>query len=336
MFVESVPFGEAIIDYAEAEGWDRFFRSGTAKQVVDVSKQTYAQVEGTVSRTLGTMAPNTTPNALPSRPGQAAPPGSKIVSKAKEEKEEARIVVQKTIQKVKDDTDKLPHTAKEVKDEVTHASLVFSEGVKELVDEVEAALAGRPLQKIATASGPKIWTGTLPLGHQPPPGYILPAKPQSAEPSPKKPNAKPVPSPLPLIAPTVTKLSSSEPVIAQLADSIDHLAGFLNDNPSAATGAKDILRTAQIDLTQLGERLEKVKEEERHKLEQKLDEQAREYNVKLLEMEAEVTDKLDRQEEDWKSLFEEERAKVRDQYRHKLQRELETQQELINQRCAAP
>ncbi|KAG9039917.1 Formation of crista junctions protein 1 [Tulasnella sp. JGI-2019a] len=357
-FVESVPFGEAIIDYAEAEGWDRFFKSGAPKQVVDVTKQTYEQLEGTVSRTIGAMAPNTTPSSpKDTRHGQAGPPGSKIATAAKEGKEQARDVAQKTVQKVKEDIDKLPHIAKEVKQEVKQAGIAFSEGVKELVDEVEAALSGKkagikgsdtlvlpdtqPARGVqyhepsATyiPPGMKVWDGEpLPLGHQLPPGYIL-APIVKKDPTAKRdPKAAAAPPALPLIAPSVTKLASSEPVIAQLADSIDHLAGFLNDNPTAASGAKDILQTAQIDLTQLGERLEKVKEEERHKLEVKLEEQAKEYNGKMLELEAEVIDKLDRQEEDWKSLFDEERTKVRDQYRQKLQRELETQQELINQR----
>lgn len=360
-FVESVPFGESIIEYAEREGWDRFFRTGAPKQVVDATKQTYEQLEGTVNRTLGAMAPNTTPTApKENRHGQAGPPGSKIATAAKEGKEQARDVAQTTVRKVKEDTDKLPHTAQEVKEEVKSAGLAFSEGVKELVDEVEAILSGKAFEKAGAKAqgglvlpdtqptrgvkyhdppaayvppGMKIWDGEpLPLGHQLPPGYILAPITKSDANAKRDPKAEAAPPALPLIAPTVTKLASSEPVIAQLADSIDHLAGFLNDNPTAVTGAKDILQTAQIDLTQLGERLEKVKEEERHKLEVKLDEQAREYNGKLLELEAEVTDKLDRQEEDWKSLFDEERTKVRDQYRQKLQRELETQQELINQR----
>ncbi|KAG8857629.1 Formation of crista junctions protein 1 [Tulasnella sp. 330] len=358
-FVESVPFGEPIIDYAEREGWDRFFRTGAPKQVVDATMQTYEQLEGTVSRTLGAMAPNTTPNVpKETRHGQAGPPGSKIAVAAKEGKEQARDVAQTTVRKVKENTDKLPHTAKEVKEEVKNAGLAFSDGVKELVDEVEAVLSSKAFEKAKAPGelvlpdaqpsrgvkyhdppaayvppGMKVWDGEpLPLGHQLPPGYILAPIPKTDATAKRDPKTGAVPPTLPLIAPSVTKLASSEPVIAQLADSIDHLAGFLNDNPTAVTGAKDILQTAQIDLTQLGERLEKVKEEERHKLEVKLDEQAREYNGKLLELEAEVTDKLDRQEEDWKSLFDEERTKVRDQYRHKLQHELETQQELINQR----
>ncbi|KAG8930404.1 Formation of crista junctions protein 1 [Tulasnella sp. 417] len=362
-FVESVPLGEAIIDSAEHDGWDEHLRGGTIRQGVDAGRITIGYLEDVFNRTFGSGASETT--SAPSKAGQAAPPGSKIVKAIQESKESARSTAQTVVKKVQEDTAKVQQKVEEVKEKgkakVNGVEIVFREDIKQLVEEVEAALAGRPYQKptpaapvlpdtqpprgveyhdpepVETPSGLKVYDKQLPLGHQPPPGYVLPSdakkKPKAPETRNVEGEAKPAPPPLPLVAPTVAKSAGSEPVIAQLAQSIDGLAGFLRDNPNALTGgAKDILQTAEMDLVQLGKRLEEVREDEHRKLEEKLDEQAKEYNVKLLEMEAEAQDKIDRQEEDWKSLFEDERAKIMNQYRQKLQHELETQQELINQR----
>ncbi len=343
-FVESVPLGETIIDHAEHNGWDRSLRSRAVQQAVDATKSTYGHIEGVVSRTFGSGEVPAPPPSPQTRAGQAAPPGSKVKEIAKDGKEAARSAAKKVVQKVEKDTQKVQQIQKDVAQDVRKVEREFSLGIKELVEEVEAVLAGRqyvkPTPVIHTSEvqalppGMKIYDRELPIGHQPPPGYVLPGQVKSKAPTSKDSTTVPSLPVLPLVAPLVSKLSSAEPVLGQLAQSIDNLAGFLRENPSSSSaGAKDVLQSAEKDLTQLGERLQKVKEEEHRKLEEKLDEQAKEYNLKLLEMEAESQDKIDRQEEDWKSLFDEERAKILHQYREKLQRELETQQELINQRC---
>jgi mitofilin len=143
--------------------------------------------------------------------------------------------------------------------------------------------------------------------------------------------APPAPEPLPLVAPAVSELAATEPVIAQLASTIDNLASFLQNNPNAGS-AREVLEAAQADLVHFNERLEKVKEEERKKLEEKLEEQTREYSTALLEQELSAQDKVDQQEEGWRNLFEEERQRVVKAYREKLERELATQSEIINER----
>ena len=113
---------------------------------------------------------------------------------------------------------------------------------------------------------------------------------------------------------------------------IDNLASYLNTNPNAAAKARDILDVAQDDLKQLAGRIEEAKEEERRKLEAQLDEQTREYTIKLLELEMDAQDKLDSQESDFRKFFEEEKAKFVQAYRDKLNHELQTQSEIINER----
>jgi len=87
-----------------------------------------------------------------------------------------------------------------------------------------------------------------------------------------------------------------------------------------------------LDLTGLASRIETIKHEEHQQLEKSLDEQAKEYTTKLLELEMEVQDKLDSQEEGFRKFFDAERMKVVQAYREKLDHELRTQTELINER----
>ena len=246
-----------------------------------------------------------------------------------------------------------------------HQSVQFSEGVEELVRQAEAALAGKPVpgstaspaQPAATSANavpppakeeeasPKsgnVYDAPLPVGFEPPPGYSRPKPPKKAAPASAKDSAKPgepvppvpAPSPLPLLAPAVSEFSASEPVIAQLATVIDDLASYLNTNPTAAEKARDILDTAKVDLTQLAGRIDEIKVAEAKKLEASLDEQARECMQSLLELEMQAQDKLDNQEESFRKFFEQERAKMIHDYRQKLEQELQTQSEIINERYA--
>ena len=113
---------------------------------------------------------------------------------------------------------------------------------------------------------------------------------------------------------------------------IDDLASYLNTNPTAAEKARDILDTAKVDLTQLAGRIDEIKAAEAKKLEASLDEQARECMQSLLELEMQAQDKLDSQEESFRKFFEQERAKMIHDYRQKLEQELQTQSEIINER----
>jgi len=176
----------------------------------------------------------------------------------------------------------------------------------------------------------------IPIGHEPPPGYL------GSAPRPRDPSTEPLPPPpaLPLLAPTLKDLSSSEPILGQLASSIDSLAGFLRDHPDVLVRGKDpsgqdaprVLSTASQDLKNLAGRLEAIKSEKQAQLQQKLEAQAKEYGKILLDAERELHQRLDQQEENWKNTFEEERSKLTKSFQDKLAKELETQLALINER----
>lgn len=346
-FVESVPLGESIIEFAESQGWDHVFIGGVGKGVVDIGKGAYGQVYGAVTRTLGSAPP------VPAAPPKESAPVPTTREKLKGVATTLRTKVEKSVP-----TNEIP----EIVRNLDRKAIQFSDGVEDLVKKAEEALrstAGE-LKVIAapsddvsppaastkkeatpaptTSSGKKIYTGTLPLGFEPPPGFTLPPKekPAAPKPAPATPASAPEPPKLslPLVAPAVSGLSGSEPVIAHLASTIDSLTAYLSSSPAAssAAGAKEVLETAQDDLVKLAKRLDKVKEDEQRKLEEKLDQQAREYTASIVELELDAQDKLDRQEEDWKSLFDEERERISKAYRAKLEAELDTQSEIINQR----
>jgi MICOS complex subunit MIC60 len=240
-------------------------------------------------------------------------------------------------------------------DKSRREGIQFTQGVEELVLEAEAALQGKPFHKStsthleasthdqSTLAGSEpqtvldsteplsrnIYNAPLPLGHEPPLGFVRP--PASRPPKPLAPG-----EPLPLVAPAVKELHSSEPVLTHLAGTIDSLASFLNANPAAANKARDVLGVAKNDLSALAQSFERLREEEKVKLEQSLDEQTREYTLKLLELELQSQDKLESQETDFRAFFEEEKARFAKAYREKLEHELRTQSDIINERSVSP
>lgn len=278
-------------------------------------------------------------------------------SALKETKERVKAAAESLKTSVKKvEEEKIPEATAKAMAIARYRSAEFADEVDDLIRRAEAALAGKPINSLpeaitTPASSPpdatsprddidlvivsdknadNIYAVPLPIGFEPPPGYQRPAPPK---PTPKA--AEPTPVPLPLVAPAVSEVAVSEPVISQLASTIDNLASFLASNPAASEKAKDVLEVAKGDLTGLAARIEKIKEDEKLKLEQKLDEQAREYTTKLLELELESQDKLDSQQDEFVKFHDQERAMITQIYREKLEQELRTQTEIINERYVA-
>ncbi|RPD74942.1 hypothetical protein L226DRAFT_508560 [Lentinus tigrinus ALCF2SS1-7] len=343
-FVENVPLGASFLQYAEDHEWDNLTVNDvieSGKNVVVVSKEFFDSVVAKFN-------------------GEGAKEAfEKTKERVKSITENARTTVERSEAKVYDKGSKAAAIAK-------HQSMQFSEGVEDLVRKAEAALADKPIDVLPEATTtpaqphpsppdtipprtneeesarrePNVYDAPLPVGFEPPPGYSRPKPPPKPKQESKSEPAKsestspspPPPEPLPLIAPAVSAFVASEPVIAQLATVIDDLASYLNTNPAAAEKARDILDTAKIDLTQLAARIDDIKAAEAKKLEASLDEQARECMQSLLELEMQAQDKLDSQEESFRKFFEQERAKMIQDYRQKLELELQTQSEIINER----
>ena len=335
-FTHQVPGGTSAMQYAEDHNWDTL----TPKDVVDSAKSVGDTVQQFIYDQTGWGSP-------PEKPSQAAQDTARTMNQAVVRSRD-RIIqgAGKLRTKVKQSEDYVTGRSKTTAAVVKHQSIQFSSEVQALVEEVEAALAGGP--KPTPAPTPDITTppkevsppaqvlenvydAPLPVGFEPPPGF---KKPKPAPPPPEVLEVPPAPPPLPLIAPEISELTASEPIISQLATTIDNLTVFLNSNPAAAEKAHGVIDAAKLDLTNLATRIQKIKEDEQGKLEQQLDDQAREYTVKLLELEMSAQDKLDNQEDEFRKLFDEERINLIRAYREKLSQELQTQSEIINERYA--
>jgi mitofilin len=342
-FQQHVPFAPSVLEYGKENDWD-------VLTIADVIVNTYDGVSGAY-----TFARKQLGYAVDDTPAKA--PEAKVLSKSKQTKaaaerkaDEVKERVQKAVDSLKTDV-KADATAAAI---TRREGIQFTQGVEELVLEAEAALQGKPYQKSPSThseasthdrqtrsvldSGEvepselpsrNVYNAPLPLGHEPPPGFTRPPAPQ-----PPKPLAPG--EPLPLVAPAVEELHSSEPVLTHLAGTIDSLASFLNANPTAANKARDVLGVAKNDLSALAQSFERLREEEKAKLEQSLDEQTREYTLKLLELELQSQDKLESQESDFRAFFEEEKARFAIAYRAKLEEELRTQSDIINERSVSP
>lgn len=366
-FVESVPLGEAIVDYLEAQGYVGGLPRGTTAPLA----APFTVPKGDAPSIKTAPVPITTPSKEGAQSKPKAEPKSK--SEAQLKKEEAKAAAQAKIEAakakakdaVKTSGDRLKQVAATVHTTVEkrpagapHHPPVpanierhgrparFSEGVEGLVEEVEVALNGPVVMDIGQAKAgdvaqvvessalqeeePKLpprkqwYEGPpLPLGWDPPPGYVV-------RPPKMVPRAN---SGLLLVAPSINSFASLEPVLADLASTIDNLAKYLEDHPKSLKGADKVLQHAQSDLMQLGEHIKKSKEEAKLDLETKLDHQARDYSMQLLEADIKHQDQLDTQDEDWRRYFDQERLALLQRYQEKLDQELAAQEDIINQRC---
>ncbi|KAI0775081.1 mitochondrial inner membrane protein Mitofilin [Trametes elegans] len=350
-FIEQVPAGASVVQYAEDHDWDTL----TVNDVIDSGKRAVVVTREFFDQIMAKLDPEKAKEVLEKTKESASHAVQEGRDRFKSITENVKTTVEKSEAHVYDKGSKAAAIAK-------HQSVQFSEGVEELVRKAEAALADKPIDFLPDAtttpeqpagSPPdatpphdnaaketsvpsNVYDAPLPVGFEPPPGYSRPKPaPKSAKESKAEPanaGSTPAPVPLPLVAPAVAEFSASEPVISQLATVIDDLASYLNTNPTAADKARDILDTAKVDLTQLATRIDEVREAERKKLEASLDEQARECMQSLMELEMQAQDKLDSQEESFRKFFEQERAKIIQDYRQKLDHELQTQSEIINER----
>ncbi|TIC03903.1 hypothetical protein E3Q17_00768 [Wallemia mellicola] len=243
-------------------------------------------------------------------------------------------LVNKAKDVVNDTVDVASEKTKEVAEKVEQVTSKTEETAEKTADKVADAVDD-PNAGGLTADGKKIYTGPpLPIGYTLPEGYVYPPKPKKSTPTKKPTNTKqekPIEA-LPLLAPAVKDLSASEPIVSQLAETIDNLSKFIQDTPHAAGSVKDVINSAQGDLSALGQRLEALKEEEKKKLEGSLDAQAKEYSKMLVEHEKQIQSRVDSHEQNWREQFDNERKSIAESFKKKLSEELATQSEIINQR----
>ncbi|KAG6371320.1 mitochondrial inner membrane protein Mitofilin [Boletus reticuloceps] len=344
LFTKYVPLGDVLVEYGEQHRWDEI----TVQQVVVATVDTATAVYDFVQRQLVHVTQNTETKAKDPAPSDkdAALERRKAPSDETKTRVKSTAAVLKTnVHKAKEELS--PDAAAKATALARYKAAQLADEVDELIKKAEAALAkpiestleptptpesstslaavpARDVEVVVLSEKPQeanVYVDPLPIGFEPPPGFSRP-----------KPAPKPKAGVLPLVAPAVSDLAISEPVISHLAGTIDDLASYLKANPTAAEKATGILDTARNDLTELAARFDKIKEDEKHELEAKLDEQAREYSTKLLELELESQDKLTLQREDYENYVAEEKMKLVQAYRERLDNELKAQTDMLNER----
>ncbi|KAL5525682.1 hypothetical protein ACEPAG_7018 [Sanghuangporus baumii] len=369
IFTENVPFGEKIMSVIDEQGLDDKLRLDFLKTGADKMQEVFNRVSKSAGS--GPPAADKVEKAKEATVEKISSVKASSVESAREKVREAKERARVVVEELKTKTEKnAANMSERISEAVTSAEekakdlvkrpAAFSEDVEELVLRAEAALTGKSFGNLPEATtttrrpvstppdllpkddrspeassdnGENVYPHELPVGFEPPPGYKRP-KPTVPPPSKAATESKKEDA-FPLVAPSIASVAASEPVIAELASTIDSLANFVKENPAAASSAKPILDTAKKDLQELATRIEQARSEGRAKLEDQFDEQAREYTLKLLELEMASQDKLDEQELEFKHFFEDERRKLTQAYREKLEHELRTQSEIINERLKA-
>lgn len=352
-FTEKVPFGEQIVDFAESHG----YVGGLPRAAVDPAFTPRRQRPTPSS-------PSTERAAPPAMHEKAEALKARVEGHVKDRKERIRdVAAQLHAQKERGPARGIVPANIERGTAAPLPPAYYSEGAGELVNEVEAALKGEPEsaitklvdtvlnvkpspgtahpaisatsypeaskaekqdnEEVTPPQGKQWYDGpTLRLGFEPPPGY-------SVRPPKKVPKTT---AGLLLVAPAVEEFTGSEPLLKELAGTVDNLAKYLEDNPKAEKGVNKILEAAKKDIADLGSKITSTQEDAKKQLESKLEEQTKSYSVKLLEAELESRDKLDSQDEEWRKYFDQERLSLLQKYQEKLDDELATQKDLINQR----
>lgn len=295
------------------------------------------------------------PSASPSKAAATSTPANSFNDKASQAAQQASQSLNEAGNALSAKTAPVAEKAKDVVNETLDST-------KRLIDQAEKALGlsvGKMESSVTEMSQPAIsqkpkskgpnreldptplpepepygqpYTGPpLPLGFEPPPGYYIPKKKR-----PSTDGKSSRPEPLPLIAPQVSKLdgASKEPILGQLAGTIDSLASYVGSvaPERASDKVKGVLSAAEGDLKRLSDRLDAIKASEHEKLQARLDEQQRTYTAQISSKEKELFDRLEAQESDWQAAFESERKNLVASYRAKLDKELATQKEIIDQR----
>lgn len=365
-FIEHVPLGERIIDYTDSQGWDRAPVKLKASQPLNgpTSTERKPPIQAKATEKANELQSKARKKAeeLRESASQKAQTASKAASENYQKaKGKAKEVVEKAVTSTQEAINKQAENNKAVKTARDQA-IKFSEGVEDLVTKAEDALKVAVADIVPTPSVPplseanavepgpapevdipegleeeispsNVYPGQLPIGFEPPPGYVLP-RPKKAIPIKTSKASPSTPKPSPLLAPEVAPFVSSEPIIGQLASTIDALTRLVESTPSASEKANAQLEKAKQDLTNLAQRIDAIKAEERAILGKKLDDTTQEYNNKLHELENQTKHRFEEQEKGWRDSFSQEQQKVVETYQKKLESELETQSEIINQRYA--
>jgi len=295
------------------------------QKAVDAASATYGRVSDAVHRVMGE-AKDAAEDLKES--------GKGLEKKSAEMVEQGRRTTRNMVTKVEKEVDQA-----DVKGQGQKAVDEVKEKSQKLVYNAKKALAKAEAEVKDKTSGAKgqVYGKTLPLQHEAPEGYSASAiRDRGVTAEPNDPNTRlrdpPALPSLPRLAPSLSSLSGSEPMIAQLAGTVDDLAAFLRETPNSGTQARGVLDEAKKELSKLHERLEYIKRTEAEKLQKGLESQKNKYDAELKKAAENARSQVGKVDEKWKKQQEDLRKQEASEYEAKLKKELSTQSEIINER----
>ncbi|BEJ16394.1 hypothetical protein CspHIS471_0509990 [Cutaneotrichosporon sp. HIS471] len=362
-----VPGGEWLADYADEHGWEAFGPGTIAQMVAQLTSTSTSDIQAklesakraaeakaheaaTIARSSAADAQKRMHDAAEAARVKAGELGKqatgaaqdirekaeKAAAGAKEKADAAREVVAESAKDaaqttkgvgkaiVKDTKEAAQAAADKIQETVEGAKQVAQEAASthRFPDTAKPrALRPETVQpQKRSYEGQEQYGEKLPIGFEPPPGFYVPPPP----PKPKGEEGK-----LPLLAPKVKDFGVEEPIIGQLASTIDSLTTTLAGAKGAPSAqAADILVKAQNDLSALNARLDDVKKTEQARLQNTVDAKTREFEAQLASKEKEWSADEDKLKSNWEA----ERQKMISGWRDVLDAELEAQRHNIETR----
>ena len=216
----------------------------------------------------------------------------------------------------------------EAREHAAHVAAELSEQAMQMAKDVRAHL---PLEH-KTQEKPKEEAPAPPAVYGAP--YQERKLVASAEPAPgARLRDYPAAPKLPKLASSMAQLRGSEPIVGQLASTIDELAAFVRDAPAGASGlARGVLESAQADLQQLQRRMDQLREEDAERLDARLAKQAQTFEAELARASSKAAKELQQRDADWDQKLGEIQTHLAATFKGRLAQELETQSAMINER----
>jgi mitofilin len=333
-FTENVPGGDYLVESAERSSWTQSMKKTDLSEAPSRAANAASAGLNRVTRAINRLKGEVSEKADEVREGSQSI-GVDGKEALQDVRKRANDMVHKVEKKV-DETDIRGKGEKAVED-VKEKSKDLVEKAKLQLHKAEEDIRKKVPAGKGVSTGAQPYGKPLPLQHEAPEGYSASAiRDRGVQAEPNDPMTRlrdpaTLPS-LPKLAPSLESLSGSEPMIAQLASTVDELAAFLRETPNSGVQARGVLDEAKKEFARLSERLEQIKKTEADKLKQGLESQKKKYDAELKKAADSARAQVGKIDEKWKKEQDALRKKEAGEYEDKLKKELATQSELINER----
>ncbi|PWN91808.1 hypothetical protein FA10DRAFT_300386 [Acaromyces ingoldii] len=328
LFSEYVPGGERLLDFIDGGGANQ--ASGYSQRVFETATSGYQRVSEAVSRVSGQVQ-----DKAETLGGEAQEARKTAGERLEQSSRQAKETTLRVGTKTKETAEQAKEQGEGVAKDLEKKAEDLVGKVKKSISEAEEKLKGQAASATKTPQGAP-YGKPLPLQHEAPAGFVAGSSRERGLHPENAPNARLRDDPeiplLPKLAPSISSLSGSEPMVAHLASTVDDLAAFLREAPNGGSKARGVLDEAKKELQNLLERLDAIKKQEAERLRKGLDSARSKFDADLKRANEEAAKQVDQVDAKWKKEQEALRKKEASEYEAKLKEELATQSEIINER----